>query len=268
MIGLGLNINQLVGRTTAPTESLRDQVIAALFGDGEQGIFIDPADDGLMFQSRTSATTPAGDSDPVGTAVGAEGLDSMIAPNDAARPARDFTDGVWGLRGDGIDDQINTGADYAIEVPWYFAVAYKPIGASFHTVFNLGRDGSNYFLIRSRNSTTNSVLTQTRGGIESIATESIDGPENSAPIGDWVVVELLVEAGRTRVWVGGDEIADESNSWGASDSIDISFLGVFNRGGLVNTGELVHGAAIAVNRAPNSAERQLILDLMAERGYM
>lgn len=81
---------------------------AALFANGEQGIWLDPSDDAVVFQETTgaSATTAAGDGDPVGTILDKSGNGNhATAPTSAARPVRRKTPGgLWYLEFDGVGD--------------------------------------------------------------------------------------------------------------------------------------------------------------------
>jgi len=86
----------------------------SLFASSEGGAYYDPSDSSTVFQERTgaSATTAAGDGDPVGTILDKSGNGNhLTAPSDSQRPVlRDRGSGVWALDFDGADDRLTLAA--------------------------------------------------------------------------------------------------------------------------------------------------------------
>ena len=90
-----------------PVPDLRAQVIAALFGNGEQGAMYDPSDLSTLFQDSAGTTPVTADSQPVGRMLDVSGNGNHATQATASRRPLYRTDGTlhW-FEFDGFNDRM------------------------------------------------------------------------------------------------------------------------------------------------------------------
>lgn len=93
---------------SAPSGDLRAQVIAALFGNGEEGGLYDPSDLSTLYQDSAGTTPVTADGDPVGRIEDLSGNGNHLTQATAAARPQYKTDGTlhW-LAFDGVDDLLD-----------------------------------------------------------------------------------------------------------------------------------------------------------------
>lgn len=125
---LGLGLNLYAGRKftrSGTTQSLREQVIAALYGSGEQGVLYDPSDLTTLFQDSAGTTPVTADDQPVGRMLDLSGNGNHATQSTAAARPLYRTDGaLHRLTGDDVDDTLNLGTA-SIGNTSMFSVAVK-----------------------------------------------------------------------------------------------------------------------------------------------
>ena len=115
-----------------PVTDLRAQVIAALYGAGEQGAMYDPPDLSTLFQDSAGTTPVTADSQPVGRMLDVSGNGNHATQADAARrPLYRDIDSLPRVRFDGLDDSLTVpNAINNTDKSFFFGVGHTPDSAN------------------------------------------------------------------------------------------------------------------------------------------
>ena len=107
-----------------------DAAIKALFASGEQGAWYDPSDLSTMFQDSAGTTPVTAAGQPVGKILDKSGRGNHASQATAAARPILQTDGTyWWLRGDGVDDMVQTPTiGWANTLTWVHGMSVDSFG--------------------------------------------------------------------------------------------------------------------------------------------
>lgn len=207
------------------TETDPSAAIAALFGPGDGGVYLDPADLTTLFQDAAGAMPVTEAGHPVGRINGVLGVGQYASQSTGeSRPTYQTGGGLSWLALDGVDDTLSTPSSLTLRrgITMVIALRYGSGGASagYTAVSGLEGGSTDYARIGIRTGIA-SVNVTTRGGAIGVGLAS--GPTASAGPDTPLVLSMVFGLSTQDLRVNGAAATPAAHTWADGQSVAAAF---------------------------------------------